>query len=79
MNDINTADLEQDGIVYGLAQACVEAMHTIAAKVTPEGFIQEAVQLTGENNPERIAQFLHELLAGLRGALGDTGPVKVEL
>jgi hypothetical protein len=35
--------LEEDGIVYGLAKACVEATREIADKATPEGFIKQVV------------------------------------
>ncbi|WP_241120550.1 hypothetical protein [Achromobacter xylosoxidans] len=69
--------LEEDGIVYGLAKACVEATREIADKATPEGFIKQVVYLTRDDNPEHVAQCLHMVLEGLQISLGKT--VKVDL
>lgn len=71
--------LEQDGIVYGLAQACVETLRVIADKATPEGLIQQAAQIIGDDNPERVANFLHSMLEGLHKSLGEAVAVKVKL
>lgn len=75
---MNTS-LEQDGIIYGLAQACVEAARAIADRATPEGVIEGAVQIIHDDDPERVAQCLQRVLAGLRMSLGETGTVKVDL
>lgn len=73
------ASLESNGIVYGLAQACVETLRVIADKATPEGLIQQAAQIIGDDNPERVANFLHSMLEGLHKHSGEDGAVKVEL
>ncbi len=71
--------LEEDGIVYGLAQACVETLRAIADKATPESLIQQAAQSIGDDNPERVANCLHSMLEGLHKHSGEAGAVKVKL
>lgn len=69
--------LEEDGIVYGLAKACVIATREIADRATPEGFIEQTARLIRDDNPERVAQCLQMVLEGLQISLGKT--VKVDL
>ncbi|MFT3847903.1 MAG: hypothetical protein QM739_04275 [Propionivibrio sp.] len=68
------AKLEQDGIVFGLAQATVQALREIADTATPERFIKIVVkQLTDAGEvptAERVAAHLHTTLGAIKaGAL----------
>ena len=78
-HETNPASLESNGIVYGLAQACVETLRAIADKATPESLIQQAAQSIDDDNPEHVANFLHQVLTELHTFLGEPGTVKVAL
>lgn len=66
---ITPADLEQDGIVRALAEACVQALHEVAATATAERFVRLAahqVADAGELTPERVAAHLQTTLQAMK-------------
>lgn len=65
---ITLADLEKDGLIHGIAEACVQAMHEAAASATPEQFIHLAgrqIAEGGELTAERVAAHLHTTLKAI--------------
>jgi len=68
---ITPAELEQDGIIYGIANMCVQALHEAAASATPERFIHLAarqVAEAGDCGAERVAAHLHTTLVALKAS-----------
>ena len=70
MSDLTNilADLEKDGLIHGIAKACVQAMHEAADSATPERFIRLAARQvfdSGELTDERVAAHLHTTLKAL--------------
>ena len=73
-------NLEENGIIYGLAKACVETAREIADKSTPKGYIEEATRLIRDDNPDAVAHCLQRILTGLQILSGKaTNTVKVDL
>ena len=71
ISNINTADLEQDGIVCGIAQACVDALREAASAATAQRFVRVVAQQVAEAHgltavtPENVAAHLNTTLSGL--------------
>jgi len=66
---ITAADLEQNGIIFAVAETCVQALQEAAATATAERFIHLAshqVADAGELTAERVAQHLQETLKALK-------------
>jgi hypothetical protein len=61
-------ELEKDGIVYPLAEACSQAIHELAAAATARQFVRLAAlqaACSGELTPEHVAAHLHTILKSL--------------
>jgi hypothetical protein len=77
MTTCNTtpADLEQDGIVYGMAQACVDALREAADAATAQRFVRVVAQQVAQAHgptavtPENVAAHLNTNLSGLVAAV----------
>lgn len=69
MTTQNQTTAEQDGIIHGIASACVSAIRDAANNASPERFIQLAVDQVAQSGlvvtNERIASFLHANLKAL--------------
>ncbi len=66
---ITPADLENDGIILALAEACVQAMQEAAATATAKRFVRLAahqVADAGELTHERVAAHLQTTLQALK-------------
>lgn len=68
MTTPNQTTAEQDGIIHGIASACVAAIREAADSASPEQFIRLAtaqVEQAGEFSAERVAACLHTTLKAL--------------